>query len=367
MRTTIRAAFAVAAATALLAAPASASAERGGDRDRGHRASTTIAVAGDIACTPGEQGAPPNGQPNGPDNCQQPQTAELVQSLNPDAVATPGDIQYQFGHYSEFLGSFDPTWGQFKSKIFPAAGNHEWYDQPNGAGYFDYFNGIGAPDGRAGVRSQGYYSVDLSPRWHLITLNSNCTSDNTLITQPVPCGQGSPQERWLRADLAAHRGQCIIAQWHHPLYTSGSNQGGPNDLATQSFWEDLYAGGATMVWNGHDHDYERFAPQDDQGQVDLRRGVREFVLGTGGKSLFSPAPPRPAANSQVFADTTYGVTLFGLHRNSYDWRFYRESVAGNGTFVDQGSARCNRAGRDDNRDARGGRRGPRGLGGAARA
>jgi hypothetical protein len=136
----------------------------------------TLAAAGDVACTPGEVGAPPNGAANGPDNCQQAGTAALIESLQPNAVAAVGDLQYNFGTIDEFNGSFASTWGMFKTKIYPAPGNHEWYDLPvNGAGYFDYFDGVGADTGRAGMRGKGYYSVNLNRRWHLITLNSNCT------------------------------------------------------------------------------------------------------------------------------------------------------------------------------------------------
>jgi hypothetical protein len=209
-----------------LAAGSSSFAQSPGRRARVKDPTFRLAVAGDIACTPGEQGVPPDGTANGPDNCQQAETAQLIESLNPDAVATPGDIQYQFGHLSEFLGSFDPSWGAFKDKIYPAPGNHEWYDSPtNGKGYFDYFDGVGATTGPAGPRGLGYYSADLNRYWHLVTLNSNCTSDNPLIVTPVPCNPGSAQERWLQTDLAAHQGECIIAQWHHPLFTSGPNWG----------------------------------------------------------------------------------------------------------------------------------------------
>ena len=311
--------------------------------EHGGRDAFRLVAAGDIACTPGESGVPPDGEANGPDNCQQAQTAALVQSLHPDAVAIPGDIQYQYGRLSEFLGSFDPTWGTFKNITYPAPGNHEWYDTPNGQGYFDYFDGVGQNDGRAGVRGQGYYSVNLTRHWHLITLNSNCTSDNPLITTPVPCNLGSPQEVWLRHDLAEHRGMCIIAQWHHPYFTSGPNGPGPNDKATISFWNDLYEGGATLVFNGHDHGYERFAPQTPAGVADPRRGVREFVLGTGGKSLFGNAT-ESAPNSQVYNDTAFGVTLFTLYPHSYEWTFYPEQVPGNPQFVDHGFGRCNAPG-----------------------
>jgi hypothetical protein len=333
---------ALSAAILLLAVSTTALADDHGG-ESGFDRSFTLAAAGDVACTPGEVGVPPNGAANGPDNCQQSQTATLIESLEPNAVAIPGDIQYQFGTFAEFNGSFGPTWGVFKHLIYPAPGNHEWYDRPtNGAGYFDYFNGLNAFTGRAGVRGQGYYSVDLNRHWHLITLNSNCTSDNVRITAPVPCAPGSAQERWLRADLHEHQGMCIIAQWHHPYFTSGPNQGGPNDLATQSFWHDLYQAHATLILNGHDHGYERFARQTDTGQPDPQYGVREFVIGTGGKSLFGPGA-KMAANSELYDVTTLGVTLFTLHRNSYSWRFYREPVNGNGALADTGTGRCNTA------------------------
>lgn len=335
--------FPVALAVAALAiAPAAARAATARDRraDDHGASGYRLVAAGDIACTPGETGAPPTGEAGGPDNCQQAQTAQQVEALHPDGVAIPGDIQYQYGRLNEFLGSFDPTWGAFKNIIYPAPGNHEWYDSPNGQGYFDYFDGLFQNDGPAGVRGQGYYSVNLTRHWHLITLNSNCTRDSPLITAPVPCAQGSPQELWLRHDLATHRGMCIIAQWHHPYFTSGPNGPGPNDRATVSFWKDLYAARATLVLNGHDHGYERFAPQTDAGIADPIHGVREFVLGTGGKSLFGNATAT-APNSQVYNDTAFGVTLFTLHPHSYQWRFYPEPVPGNPQFVDRGAGRCN--------------------------
>jgi acid phosphatase type 7 len=331
---------AVASVACLLGTSTSALASEHGQDHGDRRGTFTLAAVGDIACTPGEAGVPPSGTADGPDNCVQSNTASLIESLNPNAVITPGDIQYQFGRLSEFMGSFDQSWGVLQSKIFPAAGNHEWYDSPNGSGYFDYFNGAGADAGRAGVRGQGYYSVNLTRRWHLITLNSNCTSDNPLIVAPVPCNPGSAQERWLRADLREHRGMCIIAQWHHPYFTSGPNNGGPNDLATLPFWHDLYRAGATLIFNGHDHGYERFAPQTDTGQADPRHGVREFVVGTGGKSLFGSGI-KTAPNSQLYDVTTFGVTLFKLHSDRYSWSFYRDPIAGNGALTDQGSGRCN--------------------------
>jgi Calcineurin-like phosphoesterase len=300
----------------------------------------TLAVASDIACPVGDAGVPPTGTATGVDNCEQGVTARLIVELKPTAVAAPGDLQYEAGSLTDFLGSYDASWGAFKRITFPAPGNHEWYDSPNGQGYFDYFDGVGRQTGRAGRRGLGYYSTNLGRYWHLISLNSNCTSDDARIVAPVGCGRGSAQERWLRVDLAANKGKCIVAEWHHPLYTSGPNQGGPNDLATVSFWHDLYAAHATLVLNGHDHGYERFAPQTDRGTVDVKHGVREFVLGTGGKSLFAPGP-KHAANSQVYNDTAFGVTVFTLLPHGYRWRFYPAAVAGNGSFTDQGKAPCN--------------------------
>jgi hypothetical protein len=327
-------------ATLTLALYAVAAGAHGDDPVAASATAFTVAATADIACPPGEVGAPPTGRANGPDNCEQAVTAALVERLKPAAVVIPGDIQYEEGRLADFLGSFDKRWGAFKAIIHPAPGNHEWYDSPNGQGYFDYFDGVGKRAGRAGPRGRGYYSVDLNRYWHLITLNSNCTPDDPRIRTPIACGEGSAQERWLRADLAAHRGQCIVAQWHHPLYTSGPTQGGPNNLATASFWRDLYAAGATLVLNGHDHGYERFAPQTDTGKLDRLHGVREFVLGTGGKSLFGPGSAK-AANSEIYNNTAFGITIFTLRPHSYQWRFYPAPVAGNGSFSDQGTSPCN--------------------------
>jgi hypothetical protein len=134
---------------------------------------------------------------------------------------------------------------------------------------------------------------------------------------------------------------CIIAQWHHPYFSSGPSQGAPNDQATGVFWRDLYAAGATLVLNGHDHGYERFARQTPNGVAAPTHGVREFVLGTGGKSLFGNAH-KSARNSQAYSDTAFGVTLFTLRNNRYSWSFHPEPVVGNPQFTDHGSGGCNR-------------------------
>jgi hypothetical protein len=272
--------------------------------------SPTLAAAGDIACAPG---SPPMGNA-----CQQNGTAALVQSLNPTAVAALGDEQYESGTTFEFAGAFQPSWGAFKPLIHPVVGNHE-YVTSGAAGYFGYFGPA------AGQPGQGYYSYDLGT-WHLIALNSNC--------EFVSCDAGSPQEQWLRADLASHPTNCTLAYWHHPLFTSRGTQGDPDTLATRAFWQALYDNRADIVLAGHHHFYERFAPQNPNGQGDPG-GIREFIVGTGGYNLQSFSTTAP--NSEVRNSSSFGVLLLTLNPNSYDWRFVPE---GSGGFTDQGSGPC---------------------------
>jgi hypothetical protein len=272
--------------------------------------SPTLAAAGDIACAPGSL---PTGN-----TCEQNGTAALVQSLNPTAVAALGDEQYESGASLEFAGAFQLSWGAFKPLIRPVVGNHE-YLTPGAAGYFGYF---GAAAGEAG---KGYYSYDLGA-WHLIALNSNC--------EFVSCAAGSAQEGWLRADLASHLSNCTLAYWHHPLFSSGQTRGEPDNLATRPLWQALYDHRADIVLAGHDHSYERFAPQDANGQFDPN-GIREFIVGTGGYSHSSI--PTVTPNSEVRNAGSFGVLLLTLNPNSYEWRFVPENGTG---FTDQGSGPC---------------------------
>jgi hypothetical protein len=244
-------------------------------------------------------------------------TAQLVSTIS-GAVATLGDNVYDRGSGAEFMSCFDPTWGAFKDRIHPAPGNHE-YLTPGAQGYFNYF---GAAAGRLG---QGYYSYDLGA-WHVIVLNSQCW-------QIGGCGASAPQSEWLKADLSAHANLCTLAYWHVPRFSSGAH--GDSTLV-QTFWDLLYAGGADVVLNGHDHDYERFAPQDPQANADAARGIREFVVGTGGRSHY-PFPLGPHANTEARNDSTYGVLKLTLHDSGYDWEFV--PVAGK-TFTDTGSGAC---------------------------
>ena len=244
-------------------------------------------------------------------------TAQLVANIS-GTVATLGDNVYERGSGAEFTSCFDPTWGAFKARIHPAPGNHE-YLTPGGQGYFDYY---GAAAGQIG---KGYYSYDLGA-WHVVVLNSQCWEIGG-------CGAAAPQSQWLKADLGAHPAPCTLAYWHVPRFSSGAH--GDSTLV-QSFWDLLYAGGVDVVLNGHDHDYERFAPQDPHGQPDAARGIREFVVGTGGRSHY-PFLLGPHANTEVRNDATFGVLKLTLHPTGYDWEFV--PVAGK-TFTDTGGGTC---------------------------
>ncbi len=253
-------------------------------------------------------------------------TAQLVAAtLAPAAsagvsgtVATLGDNVYERSSGEEFATCFTPSWGAFKDRIRPAPGNHE-YLTPGAQGYFDYFGAA------AGTLGQGYYSYDLGA-WHIVALNSQCWDVGG-------CGAASPQSQWLKADLAAHPAPCTLAYWHVPRFSSGFH--GDSTLV-QAFWDELYAAGADVVLNGHDHDYERFAPQDPQGKADPARGIREFVVGTGGRSHY-PFPAGPHPNTEARNASTYGVLKLTLHSSGYDWEFV--PVAGQ-TFTDSGSGTC---------------------------
>jgi acid phosphatase type 7 len=243
-------------------------------------------------------------------------TAALVAQI-PGTVFTAGDEAYEDGTTSEFQGCYDPTWGAFKDRtLLPALGNHE-YKTPGGAGYFGYFGA------RAGTPGDGWYSSDIGG-WHIVVLNANCTI--------VGCGPGSPQLEWLKADLATHPAVCTLAIWHQPLFSSGFHRDG---LAVKPFWDALWAAHADLIINGHDHDYERFAPQDPDGRLDLTGGIREIVVGTGG------APLRPFVSVDLNRETanaaTHGVIVLSLHATSYDWQFV--PVAGE-TFADSGATAC---------------------------
>ncbi|MDP9364490.1 MAG: metallophosphoesterase [Chloroflexota bacterium] len=245
-------------------------------------------------------------------------TAKLLDRLG-GKVATLGDHAYKSGSRSEFGRCYDPTWGRVKNRTRPAPGNHE-YNTPNAGAYFDYF-GAAAGNPRA-----GYYSYDLG-RWHVVVINSNCS-------EVGGCEAGSRQERWLRDDLAAHPAGCTLAYWHHPRFSSGSKHGGSSEM--QPIWQALFDHDADLVLSGHEHHYERFAPQDPNGRADAERGIRQFVVGTGGGKGHYPFG-RIVANSEKRNDDTFGVLKLTLHPTSFDWEFV--PVEGK-SFRDSGRGAC---------------------------
>jgi hypothetical protein len=237
-------------------------------------------------------------------------TATLIDQIAPTRVLPLGDNAYVDGTLDEYDAYYDPNWGPYKSITNPVPGNHD-YHTTDAQGYYDYF----------GTRARGpYYSYNLGS-WHLIAL-----------TGDIDVSAGSAQELWLKADLAAHPSQCILAYWHEPRFTSGTEHF--SDESFDPFWRDLYAAGADIVLNGHVHNYERFAKQNPDGQA-VANGIREFVVGTGGDSHYTSGAP--IANSQIQDDSTFGVLKLTLHPGSYDWKFV--PVAGE-TFTDSGSTTC---------------------------
>ena len=280
-----------------------------------------IAAAGDIACDPLN---PHFGAGLGEGIfCRQARTSDLLLRMDLEAVLLPGDLQYEDGKLWKFKRSFDPSWGRLKPLLRPVPGNHEYQD-PGAAGYFDYFNGPGRQRGQAGERGAGYYSFDVGD-WHLIGLNSECR-------RVGGCEAGSPQERWLRADLASHPAACTVAYWHHPHFTSG--QHGAHGTM-RAVWDALYEANVDLVINGHEHFYERFAPQTPDGIPDGMRGIRQFTVGTGGKNRFGFLGVAP--NSELRENRYHGVLKLSLHEGSYDWEFVTAPWGG---VADSGTAGC---------------------------
>jgi hypothetical protein len=299
-------------------------ADRGAEqRPSGASADPVIAAAGDIACSSSSSYF--NGGKGRSNRCRQKYTSDLLVNQGLAAVLVLGDAQYETGTLSGFNRSYGPSWGRVKSITRPVAGNHE-YKTSGAAGYFDYFNGTGARTGPAGDRGTGYYSFNVGT-WHLIALNS---SDHCTI---IACGAGSAQERWLKADLAANAGRfCTLAFWHDPRFNSG-HDGNADEM--QSLFKALYDANADVVIGGHAHDYERFAPQNPSGQLDNARGIRQFVVGTGGAFFTSIGTPK--RNSQVRQNSTYGILKLTLRPASYEWQFVPEAGK---SFRDSGSQPC---------------------------
>jgi len=247
------------------------------------------------------------------------ETATLLARIDGTVVAL-GDEAYEKGSAKNFRECYDPTWGRFKDRTLPVPGNHEYMTE-GAEGYFGYFGDA------AGDPSEGYYSYDLGG-WHIVALNSN------KCLEIVGCYALSPQAHWLEADLAANEGKaCTLAYMHHPLFTSGKYRPGVPEV--KPLWDALYEAGADVMLSAHDHSYQRFAPQDPDGRMDLQRGIRQFVVGTGGKSHYEIRSALP--NSEVQNDETYGVLKLSLHRKGYDWWFVPVEGA---AFTDSGHGRC---------------------------
>jgi Calcineurin-like phosphoesterase len=315
MRGVLRSAAVVLAVTGLVAGSAStasaihvrASATAGPD--------PLIAAAGDIACDPSFSKFH-DGQGTS-SACRAKATGDLVLANTAiDAVLALGDNQYQCGGYKAYLQSFDPAWGRFKSIIHPVPGDNEYEtsgtDCASGAaGYFRYF-------GAAAGDSRGDYAWTLGA-WRLIALNAECGHAGG-------CGSSSAQATFLKSQMGA--ATCTLVYWHQPYYKGTSRP----SSSYAAFWKILYAGNADVVLNGHLHNYSRFAPQDASGHVDPVRGVRQFIVGTGGRSLFSLDGTRNVETTTK----AYGLLEMGLHATSYDWKFVNTA----GKILDSGTASC---------------------------
>lgn len=240
------------------------------------------------------------------------QTASLLDGIQ-GTVFTLGDNAYPNGAAGDYSTYYAPTWGRHKARTHPVPGNHE-YMTLGASAYFDYFGAA------AGDPAKGYYSYDLGG-WHIIALNSNLAAN-----------AGAPMEQWLRADLATSQAQCTLAYWHHPRFSSGTTHG--DAVLMTDLWKALYDYGAEIVLSGHEHNYERFGPQTAAGASDPSKGIREFVVGTGGASGYTFGAARP--NSEVRYTATPGVLKLTLYPDRYDWQFLPTS----GSFRDSGSGSC---------------------------
>lgn len=238
------------------------------------------------------------------------QTARLVAGLEGDLLLA-GDIAYPQGAANDFRNCFDPAWGQFRSRWHATPGNHE-YESPNAAPYFAYFGDAAGPAGR------GYYSFNAGD-WLILMLNSN-----------IAATRGSPQWEFVRAELDRQRTPCTMAVWHHPLFTSGPN--GANDFM-RDMWVLLEAARVEVIFNGHDHLYERFARQTSAGVADPNNGIRQFTAGTGGAELYNFVRAAPNSEERIMK---FGVVRFTLRPAQVDWEF----VGIDGSVSDRGLDTC---------------------------
>ena len=275
-----------------------------------------MVAAGDIACSPS------NGNFNGGQGtstyCRQSHTSDLALAVNPDAVATLGDLQYDNGELNNFTQSYAPSWGRLFGRTHPAAGNHE-YNTANAAGYFAYWGA------RAGSPGKGYYSYDVGS-WHAVVLNTNCGAPD------VDCSAGGAQAAWMRADLATSGAECTIAYGHHPRFSSGQHG---DETAIAALYAILYDNGVDVYLAGHDHHYERTAPLKPNATVG-NDGIRNFIVGTGGAALRRDSV-NPRSHTEAWNDQSFGVLRLDLLPGSYEWEFIND---GSSTFSDAGTGSC---------------------------
>jgi hypothetical protein len=284
-------------------------------------AAPTVAAVGDIACK-----NPPG---NNRGVCQYDEVAAAIVAAHPTRFLALGDNQYEYGLYREYVDNYDVYFHGLLPITEPAPGNHEYGKSPTADGYFRYF----------GAAAQGgYYSYDLG-WWHVISLNSAICSPY----YGAPCGPGTPQYEWLKADLAAHPAACTLAYWHHPLFDWEKYQNNhwiqSFDLdRSQPFWDLLYAAGADVILTGHNHNYQRYLPMDPQGNYDPK-GIVQFIVGTGGRNTNNLGSPSTKPLTFVTGQSTaFGFLDMTLKTGGYDWRWI--GAPGQPAFVDAGSATC---------------------------
>ena len=346
-----------------------------GSTGPGPEANPVLVAVGDIACEPdndensGNPAAVKCGGAGIGGMSAEYATAREAYSMKPDLVAILGDEQYQVGKLSDFEQSYEQTWGGLKMLERPSPGNHEYYSYTkkgdneaaqNGTGYFAYFNGhdaAGTPNaqGQAGddtSTNQGWYSYDLG-HWHIISLNIECESvafNNDCST--TDDGVLAGETRWLAQDLKQNHAACTLAYWHQPTFSSTASPFTSDSLegaTADAWWKLLYQHHATLILNGHDHVYSRFAPMDPAGNADPTHGIREFIVGTGGESLDTvltdPQGNALAPNLQAWADQYYGVMKLTLKPDGYDWDYESampsSSSVSPASYSDTGSGRCN--------------------------
>jgi hypothetical protein len=244
-------------------------------------------------------------------------TARLLDGIE-GTVFTAGDNVYPDGTDATYADCFDPTWGRHLDRLRPAPGNHDWQSGSLQA-YLDYFGAAAVNEDR-----DPWYAYDLGT-WRIIVLDSDCDATGG-------CDADSDQGRWLADELAGSTTRCTLAIWHHPRFTSGEHG---DDADVGPFWDALHAAGADVIVNGHDHDYERFAPLSPAGEEDRDGGLRQFIVGTGGVGLRDFE--RPHAHSELRLAVTHGVIAFTLKDGGYEWSFV---PIDDGAVTDRGSASC---------------------------